>query len=145
MLYLFIKAFHLAAVVTWIGGMLTLSLLLGSLASTALPREASERRWLAAIYRWDRWVTTPALGLVWLLGITLVVLSGWYNAPWLWAKVVLVSLLSGLHGNQSATLRRILSDLARQSPAYMRRTAGLTLVTITVIIFLVILKPLGVI
>jgi len=36
------------------------------------------------------------------LGITLAVMGGWYSAPWLWAKLVLVFMLSGLHGNQSA-------------------------------------------
>lgn len=143
MIYLFIKAFHLAAVITWAGGMLMLGLLLGSLVSTALLREASERRWLDAIYRWDRRVTTPALALVWLLGITLAVMSGGYTAPWLWAKLAIVFVLSGLHGHQSATLRRIFSGSVRQSSAYMRGTAGWTLAAITAVIFLVILKPLG--
>lgn len=143
MIYLFVKAFHIAAVVTWIGGMLTLSLVLGSLAHASLPREANEHRLLVAIHRWDRKVTTPALGLVWLLGITLAVMSGWYGAPWLWAKLAGVVLLSALHGNQSATIRRMSGDSALQAPGYMRLTAGFTVAAITAIILLVTLKPPG--
>jgi len=136
MLYLFLKSFHLAAVLAWVGGMLALAVLLGS------PREPHAQGVLAAFHRWDRRVTTPALGLVWLLGITLAVMSGWYHAPWLWLKVAIVFVLSGLHGNQSATLRRLVSG---QAPplARVRSTAAAVLVAITAIALLVILKPWG--
>jgi len=143
MLYLYIKAAHLAAVLTWAGGLLALSLLLGSLTGAVSTPGAHENKVLQAVYRWDRRVTTPALGVVWLLGITLAVMGGWYSAPWFWLKFVLVFLLSGLHGHQSATLRRMRADPARTSPAYMRPTAGLSVAALAVIALIVILKPSG--
>ena len=78
---------------------------------------------MMAVYRWDRRVTNPALGLVWLLGLTLAWQGGWFSAHWLWAKLVLVTVLSALHGNQSATLRRTIAGSVQQLPAYMRSTA----------------------
>lgn len=141
MTYLWLKALHLAAVITWAGGMLMLSVLLGYMTRQPLPHDTGQRPLLAAVYRWDRWVTNPALGLVWLLGLTLAWQGGWFSAHWLWAKLVLVTVLSALHGNQSATLRRLNADAARPVPPYMRPTAGLTVAAMSAIVLLVMLKP----
>lgn len=141
MFYLFLKAFHLAAVLTWVGGMLALSVALAALLKRTPGTLASEQPLLAAMHRWDRRATTPALGAVWLLGITLLVMGGWYSAPWLWAKFVIVFVLSGLHGNQSATLRRLLAGQLAQPPNSARWVPGLTLVALAAVALLVILKP----
>ncbi|MES2687040.1 MAG: CopD family protein [Pseudomonadota bacterium] len=141
MLYLFLKAFHLAAVLTWAGGMLALSVALA--AQRAHGTLASGQPLLAAIYRWDRRVTTPALAVVWLLGITLLVMGGWYSAPWLWVKFAIVFVLSGLHGNLSASLRRLLAGQVAQLPAAARWVPGITVGAITAVALLVIIKPWG--
>ncbi len=137
MFYLFLKAFHLAAVLTWAGGMLALAL---ALTASGHSGGAGAQPLLNAIHRWDRRVTTPALGLVWLLGIALVVMGGWYSAPWFWGKLVIVTALSALHGNQSAGLRRWLAGEATQPPA-ARWAPAFTVLAITAIALLVILKP----
>lgn len=141
MFYLVLKAFHLAAVLAWVGGMLALSVALAAQRAHGAP--ASGQPLLAALHRWDRRVTTPALGLVWLLGITLALMSGWYSAPWLWAKFVIVFVLSGLHGKLSASLRRLVAGQDMPLPASARWVPGLTLAAITGIALLVILKPWG--
>ncbi len=139
MLYLLIKSFHLAAVLTWVGGMLALAVLLAAQRAQGLP--AGGQPLLTAIHRWDRRVTTPALAVVWLLGIALVVMGGWYSAPWLWAKFAIVFVLSGLHGNLSASLRRLLSGQVTQLPGSVRWMPGLTMAAISAVALLVILKP----
>ncbi|MDP1566706.1 MAG: CopD family protein [Polaromonas sp.] len=139
MLYLLLKSFHLAVVLTWVGGMLALAVMLAAQRAHGAP--ASGQPLLAAIYRWDRYITTPALGLVWVLGIALLVMGGWYSAPWLWAKFTIVFVLSGIHGNQSASLRRLLAGQVAQLPASVRWVPGLTLAAITAVALLVILKP----
>lgn len=143
MTYLWLKALHLAAVITWAGGLLLLSVLLGFIARQPLPLGAATRPLLAAVQRWDRWVTNPALGLVWLLGLTLAWQGGWFSAHWLWAKLVLVTLLSAMHGNQTATLRRMAAQPARALPGYLPWSAGLSIAAIAVIVGLVLLKPAG--
>ncbi len=143
MLYLFLKAFHLAAVLTWVGGMLALSVALAARPARMAGGGAGDQALFAALHRWDRHVTTPALAVVWLLGIALVVMGGWYTAPWLWAKFVIVFVLSGLHGNLSAGLRRLLAGQVAQLPAAVRWAPGLTVGAITAVALLVILKPWG--
>lgn len=136
MLYLVLKAFHLAAVLTWVGGMLALSVALAARSA----HMAGEQPLLTALHRWDRRVTTPALGVVWLLGIALAVMGGWYSAPWLWAKFAIVCALSGLHGKQSASLRRWLAGQAG-APAAVPWAPAFTLGAIIAVALLVILKP----
>ncbi len=148
MTYLWLKALHLAAVISWAGGLLMLSVLLGFMARQPLPLGAGARPLLAAVQRWDRWVTNPALGLVWLLGLTLAWRGGWIGAHWssaywLWAKLVLVTVLSALHGNQTATLRRMAANPARALPGYLPWSAGLSIATLLVIVLLVMFKPAG--
>lgn len=140
MLYLFLKAFHLAAVLTWVGGMLALSVALAAQPAHLSGGRAGEQPLLAALHRWDRRVTTPALGGVWLLGIALAVMGSWYSAPWLWAKFAIVCALSGIHGNQSASLRRWLTGQAEQ-PAATRWAPAFTVGAILAVALLVILKP----
>jgi putative membrane protein len=138
MLYLSLKAVHLAAVLTWVGGMLALSVALMALPAHVAGR-AGDQPLLSGLHRWDRRVTTPALALVWLLGIALAVMGGWYSAPWLWAKFAIVCALSGLHGKQSASLRRWLGGQAELAAA--RWAPAFTVAAVSAIALLVILKP----
>ncbi len=55
---------------------------------------------------WDRRVTSPTLLAVWALGVALAAGGGWFGAGWFSAKLVLVVLLTGLHGVQAGALRR---------------------------------------
>src|SRR5690606_22616026 len=117
----------------FVGGLLSLSLFL-----VALTREGSHLPALAQrLRRWDRAVTAPALLLVWALGITLASVGGWYASGWLQAKLVLVVLLSGLHGILSGRLRR----LSGAGPGLSRWTLPLLIVAVTGIAFLAVLKP----
>jgi uncharacterized membrane protein len=68
-------------------------------------------------------------------------MGGWYNSLWLWTKFVIVFVLSGIHGNQSASLRRLMAGEVAETPASVRWVPGLTLAAITSVALLVILKP----
>ena len=76
MIYLVLKAVHLAAVVTFVGGLL-LSSVAVRIANLAVHR---------AVRRWDRTVTAPALAIVWIAGIALALSGHWFGAAWLSAK-----------------------------------------------------------
>ena len=141
MIFLWIKALHIAAVVTWVAGLLMLSLLLSVLATAPAPSLPQERRLMTALRRWDRMVTSPAMVLAWVLGISLAVHGGWFTSPWLAAKLVLVMAMSALHGVLAGTLRRM-SSASCQRPAFSLRFAcGFTLAGSAAIACLVVLKP----
>jgi len=138
--YLWIKAFHLAAVITWIGGMLALSVVL--MALTSGPRSDRDRHLINTARTWDSRVTTPAMLIVWVLGLVMALQAGSFSAPWLWIKLVIVVILSALHGIQSGTLRRLAGDSSRPPPAFLRFAAPVVIAAVVGIAILAITKPL---
>ena len=140
MMYSWIKAFHIASVMTWIGGMLIMALAL-QVAQRSVLERSSEARLLQAVRRWDQRVTSPALGLAWILGIALVYFGQWHAAGWLIVKLVFVLMLSALHGMQSAHLRRLADAPELATSALLKNSGLLTLVAVVAIAVMVVLKP----
>lgn len=134
MAYLWLKAFHIAAVMVWIGG-----LLVSSMAVTAV--QASSTTTFAAIRRWDRRVTSPAMLLVWILGLILAALADWFPSPWLIIKLVIVLALSALHGMLTGTLRRRADGQDHRPPAFLRFAAPLVVLGAATVVLLAVVKP----
>jgi putative membrane protein len=139
--YLWLKAFHVAAVVGWIGGMLVASLYLSMLVTSSRPLAAGPSPMIEIVRGWDRKVTTPAMLLVWALGMTMAVQAGWFSSRWLMIKLVFVFGLSVLHGVQSGVLQRIARNANRSPPALLRYSAPAILVAIVAIAVLAEVKP----
>jgi len=141
--YLWLKALHVAAAVTWIGGMLGSALALGMFrASNGQAGDADRSTALHVVRRWDDRVTSPAMMLVWVLGVSLALWGGWFGASWLTIKLVFVLALSALHGILSGSLRRLTRVDARSLPSGLCHVPMLTLAGAAAIIILVIVKPL---
>ncbi len=139
--YLWLKAFHVTAVIGWIGGMLVSSLFIAMHFTSSRPLAAGESRMIEIVRAWDRKVTTPAMLLAWALGMTMAVQAGWFSSRWLMIKLVLVFGLSALHGVQSGTLRRMARGANRSPPAHLRYAASAILVAIAAIAVLAVVKP----
>lgn len=128
MIYLVLKAVHVAAVVTFVGGLLMLSVGV-RIANLAVHR---------AVRRWDRTVTAPALAIVWVTGIAIALSGHWFGAAWLSAKLAVVVALSALHG----TLRRMArDDLAVAPAAWLGQAAGAVVAAAAIVVGLVVIKP----
>jgi len=103
---LWVKALHVVAVIAWMAGMLYLPRLFvyhadapkGSALSETF--KVMERRLLKAI-------VNPSMILVFVTGIALAFLTGYWQAPWLQAKFVLVLGLGGLHGYFARCVRAV--------------------------------------
>lgn len=96
MLYDLVKSAHIVAVVVWFGGTMAALLALAYTTPEVIARFA----------RFDRLVTTPALIVLWLAGMTMAVWYGWFNSGWLVIKLIFVVVLSGVHGVLSGQMRR---------------------------------------
>jgi protoporphyrinogen IX oxidase len=140
--YLWLKALHITAVVTWVGGMLAAAVAVAAISGARDQHEIAGRTaFLAHVRRWDRRVTTPAMLLVWLLGLALALTGNWFPQAWLVAKLALVLLLSALHGLLSGNLRRHSLSQHPGSPASLRHAAAAAVVAVLIIIVLVVVKP----
>ncbi|PAJ79322.1 CopD family protein [Burkholderia ubonensis] len=132
MTYLLLKAVHVLAVVTFVGGLLTLSVGV-RIANLAVHR---------AVRRWDRAVTAPALAIVWISGIAIALSGHWFGDAWLSAKLVVVVALSALHGILAGTLRRMERDDLVVAPAqWLGQAGGAVVVATGIVVGLVVIKP----
>ena len=140
MLYLWIKAFLVIAIIAWMAGMLYLPRLFvyhadtqkGSIQSDTF--KIMERRLLKAIIN-------PAMIVAWVLGLYLVWDGGWYASGWLHAKVLLVLILSGVHGFLSRTVKDFAADRNTRPAKFYRMINEVPTLLMIGIVVLVIVKP----
>jgi len=140
MLYLWLKAFHVIAVIAWMAGMLYLPRLFvyhcdapkGSIQSETF--KIMERRLLKAIIN-------PAMMATWLIGLYLVWDGGWYTSGWFHGKFALVLILSGLHGVYVRRLKDFAADKNTKPAKYYRILNEVPTVLMIGIVILVIVKP----
>jgi uncharacterized membrane protein len=128
--YVLLKILHMSAAALVVVGVLL------STFAVAHPPPAAR---LAALRRWDRFVTGPALAAVWGLGITLAVEGGWFHSGWLPVKLTLVLALSALHGMAAGSMKRLARGDA--VPAFLRFGPPLVIGCVAAILALVETKP----
>lgn len=133
--YDLIKVAHVAAVITFIAGVLLAAVAIRAVAQN----KTGGSTLLTMVRRWDAQATTPAMLAVWGLGLALTMMGHWLPSGWLIAKLVLVVLLSGIHGMNSGRLRR----LAAGVEAVPLGPSPIVVIAVAVlIVFLVIIKPM---
>ncbi|MGE0154486.1 MAG: protoporphyrinogen oxidase HemJ [Reyranellaceae bacterium] len=139
-LYLWIKALHVIAVIAWMAGMLYLPRLFvyhvdapkGSRQSETF--KVMERRLLRAI-------VNPAMVAAWAFGLAMAFIGELWDQPWLWAKLALVLVLSGVHGLFSRWRRDFEHDCNTRPARFYRLVNEVPTVLMIGIVVLVIVKP----
>jgi putative membrane protein len=137
---LWLKAFHIMAVVAWFAGLFYLPRLFVYHADAKAGSELSEtlkvmeHRLLTAIM-------TPAMAAVWILGLTLAYWEGAFSDGWLHAKLALVFLLSGFQGALSRWTKDFAADRNTRSAKFYRIANEVPTVFLILIVLLVVLKP----
>jgi protoporphyrinogen IX oxidase len=140
MLYLWVKAFHVIAVIAWMAGMLYLPRLFvyhcaaekGSVQSETF--KVMERRLLKAIIN-------PAMIVAWALGLYLAWEGGWFRSGWLHGKLALVLGMSAVHGLYARWVRDFAADRNTRPARFYRIWNEVPTLLLIVIVILVILKP----
>lgn len=138
--YAWIKALHVLAVISWMAGMLYLPRLFVYHAGVARGSETSEtfkimeRRLLKAIM-------TPAMIVAWVAGLWLAWDQGWFRSGWFHGKLLLVVLLSGVHGILAARVKSFAADSNEKPARYFRILNEVPTLLMVGIVILVIVKP----
>jgi len=141
-MYLWIKAFHVIAVIAWMAGMLYLPRLFvyhcnaekGSVQSETF--KVMERRLLKAIIN-------PAMIVAWVLGLYLAWDGGWFRSGWLHGKLALVLGLSAVHGLYARWVRDFAADRNTRPARFYRVWNEAPTLLLIGIVVLVIVKPFG--
>ncbi|MGG7447183.1 CopD family protein [Kosakonia oryzendophytica] len=134
-----LNALHIIAAIVWIGGILVMAVVASW--SAAQKDLTTVSGLLRDVRSWSRRVTTPAMLLLWVAGVVMIVAHGQLPHMWLVLKLVLVVLLSGLHGFLSATLRRMAAGEAVKGAGMIAKATALTIIALALIILLAVMRP----
>jgi putative membrane protein len=139
-MYLWIKAFHIIAVISWMAGLLYLPRLFVYHAAAKPGSERSET-FKTMERRLLNFIMTPAMALAWILGMALMIQGHWLSASWFHAKFVLVIALSGMHGMMSRWVADFARDRNRRSQKFFRIVNEIPTVLMIAIVILAVVKP----
>ena len=138
--YVWVKAFHLIAVMSWMAGLLYLPRLFVYHAMVeaeslrAQTFKLMERRLLRAIMN-------PAMILSWLLGLWLLHQNPELLVmPWIWVKLTCVVLMTAAHMVFARMRRQLEQDIALSEKAY-RWWNEVTTILMIIIVIMAIVEP----
>jgi len=138
--YLWVKWLHVVSIIAWMAGMLYLPRLfvyhcaaeIGSVQSETF--KVMERRLLKAI-------TTPAMVVSVITGVTLGFMAGWWTSGWLHGKTLLVVGLLASHVYLAKAVKHFASDANVRPARFYRIFNEVPTVLMLGIVFFVIVKP----
>jgi putative membrane protein len=141
--YAVVKAFHIIAVIAWMAGMLYLPRLYVYHTGAAPGSELSETLKVME-ERLLRIIINPAMGVTWILGLTLVFAFNVVDLRsdhWLHAKLLLVVVMSGFHGALSRWRKDFAADRNTRTARFYRIANEVPTVLMIAIVLLVVIKP----
>jgi putative membrane protein len=135
---LWLKAFHIAMVVSWFAGLFYLPRLFVNLAMET--NDAAYARLLLMAGKLYRFVT-PIMLLALASGVWLW-WQWWTPTPgWLWAKLALIAGLIGYHHGCKALLRRFEERRNTKSHVWFRWFNEVPVLALFAVVVLVVVKP----
>jgi protoporphyrinogen IX oxidase len=138
--YLWIKAAHIIFVIFWIAGLFLLPRYY-VYHQESTPGSQEERRWIDRERKLRNIIITPAMILVWILGLTLATVGHWWSSGWLMAKFAIVIALSGYHGYMVGYGKKLARGERPVSGKALRIMNEIPGIATAVIVILVVLKP----
>jgi putative membrane protein len=138
--YAWLKAGHVIFVVFWMAGLFMLPRFYVYHQESS-PGSDEEKRWIERERNLRTIIITPAMILVWILGLSLAWVTGAWSQGWFQAKFALVLILSGYHGwmiGYGRKLARGDRSMSGKALRMMNEVPGLFAV---LIIVLVIVRP----
>ena len=138
--YPWVKAAHVTFVIFWVAGLFLLPRFYVYHHATA-PGSAEDRAWIERESRTRSIILTPAMLIVWGLGLALAFHLGAFGMTWFSAKLFFVLLLTGYQGWLGAYGRKLARGdrpLENRTLRIMNEVPG---IMTAIIVVLVIVKP----
>ncbi|MFI8741601.1 protoporphyrinogen oxidase HemJ [Stutzerimonas zhaodongensis] len=140
MLYLWLKALHIVAIVCWFAGLFYLPRLFvyHAMSEDAISRE----RFQVMERKLYRGIMIPSMVATLAFGIGMIALNpALFSGGWLHAKLALVVLLIGYHHICGAQLKRFARDENTRSHVFYRWFNEFPVLLLLAIVILVVIKP----
>jgi protoporphyrinogen IX oxidase len=140
MIYLWLKALHVIAVIAWMASLLYLPRLMVYHCG-AEPGSKPSETFKIMEQRLLFFIANPAMIATWLFGIALMLEGEHYRAGWMQAKFALVLVLSALHGLNARWTKDFAADRNRRTARFYRIMNEVPALLMVAIVILAIVKP----
>jgi putative membrane protein len=144
--YEWLRALHLIAVMSWMAGLLYLPRLFvyhaEEIAENGVGTDKGET-FKVMENRLLRFIMNPAMIVSWAFGLAMIMGNPamMQGSGWLHAKLLLVFLMSGVHGMLSAQRRKFANDENQKSAKFFRILNEVPTVLMVVIVILAVVQP----
>jgi putative membrane protein len=142
--YLWVKSFHVIAVIAWMAGLFYLPRLYVYHCSVARGSAESER-FKVMERRLLKQIMVPAMLFTWFFGLLLVLTPGivdWSGFNWWHVKFIGVLLMTGFQGAAGKWRRNFMEDRNVKPERFYRFANEVPTVLMVVIVIMAIAKPL---
>lgn len=140
--YSWYLAAHVIFVIFWMAGLFMLPrYLVYHQEALAAGRADEAASWVERETKLRKIILSPAMIIVWLLGITLATIGQHWGEPWLHAKLLFVLGLSGYHGWAVGYTKKLAAGKPTLSGKTLRMLNEIPAVAVTVIVILAFVKP----
>jgi len=139
-LYLWIKALHLIAVMSWMAALLYMPRLFIYHTDAAPGSEQSET-FKVMEQRLLKVIMNPAMIITWVLGLYLAWRFYGFQGGWLHAKLLLVVILTGVHALFARAVRAFARDENTRSTRYWRLMNEAPTLLMILIVIMAVVKP----
>jgi protoporphyrinogen IX oxidase len=140
MIYLWLKALHVIAVIAWMASLLYLPRLMVYHCG-AEPGSKQSETFKIMEQRLLFFIANPAMIATWLFGIALMLEGEYYRAGWMQVKFALVLVLSALHGLNARWTKDFAADRNRRTARFYRIMNEVPALLMVAIVILAIVKP----
>ncbi|WNL42297.1 protoporphyrinogen oxidase HemJ [Halomonas sp. PAMB 3264] len=142
-MYLWMKALHLMAMVTWFAALFYLPRLF---VYHATARDASDEQAITYFKTMERklyrGIMTPSMILVLIFGgIMLYLVPGWMSQGWMHVKLALVALLIAYHHVCLIYLKQFAQNRCTKSHTFFRFFNEAPVIVLVAVVLLAVLKP----
>ena len=140
MIHAWLKAGHIIFVIFWIAGLFMLPRYY-VYHQEAAPGSDEEQKWIERERKLRNIIISPAMILVWILGLSLAYVTEAWQQGWFIAKFALVLLLSAYHGWMVAYGRKLATGQRPVSGRALRLMNEVPGIFVVLIVVLVTLFP----
>ena len=138
--YLWVKAVHVIAVISWMAGLLYLPRLFVYHCAVP-PRSETSETFKVMERRLIRAIMTPAMVVVWTLGLIMAVDGGLFLQHWFHAKLLAVVGMTAVHLFLNHCRLEFAENANRRSGKFYRVINEVPTLLMIIIVILVIVKP----
>ena len=138
--YLWVKAAHVTFVIFWMAGLFLLPRFYVYHQETALG-SPEDRAWIEREARIRSIILTPAMILVWILGLMLAFNVDAWSQGWFHAKLAFVIALSGYQGWLASYGKKLANGQRPLSGKAVRMLNEIPGIAAAIIVVLVIVRP----